>query len=533
MAEQKNKPAAQVSADPWSSGRKRFSWQQFRRGRDKKWHFSGQQPDEEVRLVLRRHWWFLVVPALPFLGSVLLLFLVFWGWLASPTLGSMWLILFFIALALVLVTGTWVAYQNIVVWWFETYIITNKRIISSSGLLEPKRSEVPLEKVQQIGVDMKHLWAVLLGFGDVHLYLPGSQQIMRDVPHPQKAHEALQGVVEAVSSNKKKDIKPPTPKTAELAEVLGSLAKGKPIPELPDADENLPIPPNQTYRGPRRTFGIFRFRCDVRYFSGEYTVKYIQRSQYVLLRNLAAPLLGLVLTLPVATVPPIAGLLPTSLLSFWFPVIGLVILGLIVWAALIYTNYVDDVYILTNRRVIDIHRKYLLLYETRMETEYRNIKDVRVKVSNLLERFLEVGNVYVETMGNNPDITLRTVDHPFLLQDEILGIKSHKERTDLIKRANEEKKELHTWFATVLTRLEDTMRTKGTPDLRNMDLLSAMAVAQEIGLDVTVSGEAEDVAYLPPGYVLRQSPPPGTMMAHGSKVEVVLSRRPAPANVPD
>jgi uncharacterized membrane protein YdbT with pleckstrin-like domain len=517
LPKRKTDPATAQEDDPWRSGRSRWGIQNFRRGRDKQWHFSGQQKDEEVKMVVRKHPVFLLKAALPVLGSIALL-LVSTALTANVSLRlfhPLFTGLQIVAAILILVTGVWFLYKDFVIWWVETYIITNKRIIDSRGLLQPTRQETPVDKVTQLGVDIDPI-GIILSFGTVHVYLTGGDFFLRDIPNPRKVKDAIQGITDEVKAKKPREEKLPVPEDPQLAQVLGELAKKKEVPTLPDADANYPpLPPGEVLR-PRRTFGgILRIPVEVHYSSGEYTVMYLQRSRYVLYRNLALPTILLLIILP-------AGFSTPALL----PIISIFALVLLIIMALIWTNYVDDVFILTNKRIIDIERRLIIFYEARTETEYRIVRDTRVQVPNVLQRLLDIGNLYIETPGNTPDIIFSTIDHPFVIQDLLQEIKGMKDKADELKKENSSKEEFNKWFSKIVTVLEEKVQSIGAPNLQNMDFWSAADVASEFGLRLIVVGEAPGHAGQLPGVVIQQSPPPGTMMKQGAEIQVLLSRRP-------
>ncbi|HLJ36134.1 MAG TPA: PASTA domain-containing protein [Ktedonobacteraceae bacterium] len=529
-------PAAPPPHDPWKLRRERH-WRLLYRGKDKKLHFHGQQPDEFVRMVVRKHKWFLVQPALPFIGSIALFLLVTAGALRLPQLGVLWVVVDGAAIMLMIVTGVWFLWRDFIVWWFNVDIITNKRLIRWSGFLSPSRKEYPTEKIQQIAVDAREtLGEILLGYGDLHLYIVGGEIDMKQIPHPKEVRDEIEGITDDIKANKKPDPKPPVPADPEIAKVLADLGKQKEKPKPPDPDSKYPPLHKDRRIGPRRTFGgPLRIVCDVRYAYGESTVMYIQHSWFVLFQRMVLPVLALLLVLPLTVYVPSTSMLPRSFDTMWWGFFALVIVGLLVYLAIVYINYADDVYILTNRRIIDIERKLMFLYEDRMTVDYKNIRDIRVILPNALLTLLDIGNVYIETPGNSPDVVFRMVRHPLSIQDKINQIKGLKDQADKIEAENNRKKELHMWFGTVLTTQEQEQSqktpttSKGAPNVCKMDLFEAMEKADEQGLNIVVVGEEPVTSEY--GQVVHQNPPPGTLIEVGGELQVWLGRRVTPADI--
>ncbi|TMD61392.1 MAG: PASTA domain-containing protein [Chloroflexi bacterium] len=513
----------------WRSGRSRFGVQQLRLGRDKKWHFVGQLPDETVVKIMREHWWFLVKSALPLFVVLVALILIIWGSgkLASP----IWPFLKIIAGVAILGALAWFIWKDFIEWYLNTYIVTNKRIIHSHGVLQPERQSTPLDNVKQVGMDLDTFWGFLLRYGTVHVYLVGGDFIMKNVPNPRAVKDTIDDITEKIRASKPQEQKPPTPDNPQVAEVIHGLAKAKEPPPLENADEKYILRNPEGRLGPRRTFGgILRIPCEVRYLSGEYTVRYIQRSRYVFYRKILLPILALCIFLPLSVyVPATSTPIVSSHLTLWWIVMGIIVVLLALSIGIIYTNYVDDVYILSNKRIFDIQRHFIFFFENRRELEYKNIKDIKVKVPNVLQRLLDIGDVYID-IGGAPTIILPTVDHPFFVLDKINEIKAHVTKAEALKKDNELKKELHDWFGKVVTSLVDSTQMKGAPNLGNMDLLEAMGVANELGFHVAVYGE-EPRQDIPPGRVVRQSPPSGTVIQPGGEIQVVLAKRATTADL--
>jgi hypothetical protein len=518
-------PTPAPTPDSWEPRRYHWGWRRLRRGKDKKLHFLGQEADEVVIKVLHRHWLFLVKPALPFIAALLGTLLVPLGYSIAPKAGAVWTILELVMVILTFVAGGWFVYRELALWWLDIDIITSKRIINwKGGFTQPSRKETPLEKVQQVAIEQEFAWEILLRYGDLRLYLTGTTITIARIPDPKKVKEIILEATEKLKEKKAPKEKPPKVLDPEMDALLNKLGEQKLIVKLPSADDKYrPLHPDKELRPRRRFGGPLGIVLDIHYTWGEYTVLYIQKSIHILLLKLFVPVLLLLFVLPAALYGSSIRFIPASIMSFWWFIMSAIILGLLITIFLKYINYADDVYLLTNQRIIEIERKFLFLYEERIETEYKNLRDIKVQMRSFVNFLFDVGDVYIETPGSMPDIIFKSVAHPFFIQDKIYEIKGYKEKADETKKENERKEELHLWFGKVIGKLEQSPQINGAPNLQNLDFIEAMERAGELGFKVVVWDEDPSYTDLPPGVVVQQNPPPGTVISSGGEIQVVLT----------
>ncbi|HEY7438960.1 MAG TPA: PH domain-containing protein, partial [Acidimicrobiia bacterium] len=119
---------------------------------------------ETVVLDLKPHWWFFWRHIL--VGSGLVVLFIIWAGLPS---GWSWLG-WPLALA-IFVWAAWVVYRYCV-WTYTHFVLTDKRVISRSGIISKRGTEIPLERINNIDFH-QGLVDRVLGAGDLDIESAG------------------------------------------------------------------------------------------------------------------------------------------------------------------------------------------------------------------------------------------------------------------------------------------------------------------------------------------------------------------------
>ena len=172
--------------------------------------FRKQYPEEKTVLVVRKHWCTLLFPMAILLLLTLLPFIIYF----FVSLTS-WYYLFFSVywfLVSVYFLILWnLAFYNIIMYYLDTIVITNKRVIENeqNGLFKYTASEVGLGKIQDISVKVFGPLAEFLGFGDMEIQSAGTQTkfYFHKVPHPYKIRKTITDLRHKISKSHPQKIK--------------------------------------------------------------------------------------------------------------------------------------------------------------------------------------------------------------------------------------------------------------------------------------------------------------------------------------
>ncbi len=94
--------------------------------------------------------------------------------------------------------------------------------------------------------------------------------------------------------------------------------------------------------------------------------------------------------------------------------------GLLAWIVFFvgWTNYYLDIWVITNRRILDIEQHSFF---TREVSEFRldRVQDITVQVQGLIAEFFDFGDVHVQTAGERHTFIISSAPHPYRVKEVI------------------------------------------------------------------------------------------------------------------
>ena len=219
------------------------------------------------------------------------------------------------------------------------------------------------------------------------------------------------------------------------------LGRQEPDEQQPPVDqpESNPSVSNSLRAG--MLFRLVRyFLPALRYESGD-TVTW-RKHWFALLRPISVPSL-LVMVTAAATIYLLATIpakWPQIVLGY-----GGVMMILLPWWLWRFDNWQNDIYQVTNTRIIDVECLPFYLREDRREASLGMIQNIELEVPGILGKIFNYGSVTIETAGVGP-FTFEMVKDPGSVQTEIFRRMDAFQRMQRQQSADQRRSELMDWF---------------------------------------------------------------------------------------
>lgn len=138
---------------------------------------------EEIIREFRPHWRMLAIPAFWFIAGIAAIVLAYrFADGNVPLFASLAVIVALVPLTLF----------PIIQWWFTTYVLTNERLITRSGVVARAGVEIPLENITNVVFNQSVIERILKS-GDLLIESAGEsgQSRFRDIPDPEEFQSLL------------------------------------------------------------------------------------------------------------------------------------------------------------------------------------------------------------------------------------------------------------------------------------------------------------------------------------------------------
>jgi CRP-like cAMP-binding protein/membrane protein YdbS with pleckstrin-like domain len=346
----------------------------------------------------------------------------------------------------------------------DYYVLTNRRVTRRDRqlVLYEARTEAPLEMVQDVTISA-NFWGRLFGYGHVTVRTASKDRsiTLANIPAPEEVKaDILQGRIEAQAAGYGKQ--------GEVLRrsLISNLQMALPIPERQRALGRSAEPPQSlpkklfsrgaqapkpsqerlpgTPRGQPQWLIAMSGRLPDRWskvvvdptkappkpLSGQivwrkHWINMLARIGLPLIAVTLVLLLGIVLLAVLEAIPELS---PMALFLPWLVALA----ATVFWLWWQYTDWHNDIYVLTDEKIIDIEMKPLGIDSKRREGSLERVQNVDAKQRGLTSVILDYGDVVISTAAGDEGYTFLMVPHPKKVQALVF------QKLDALRRRQDE-----------------------------------------------------------------------------------------------
>ncbi len=416
------------------------------------------EPGELVIHHTRRHW-VVFARSIAFLTFIVVAYLVLMSALQRATHAlnlALQLLPVFFLYGLDLLWH-WVDWRN------EYFAVTTRRITHRErvALLYESRDEAPLDRIQNLNVQ-RGFWGSLFSYGTltVQTAAQAGTMIFDFIPAPDKMAEAVFEQLDRARATRRAAERQLIREelgqhlNLETSAALAEMeAQGQPVDYVEEAAETPEIHPGKIVQV-LTWMSQMGFLPQTRIETPD-TVTW-RKHWLFLIGDVITPLL-LCLVMGVLTILALLG--QFRFITSVFPYFTLITLFFALFGAGWFwwesTDWGNDLYIVTNERIIDMEKRPLFFAEQRREASLGVIQNVSLKIPNIIAGVFNFGDVVVQTAGAG-EFTFDGVPNPREVQREIFRRMEAYREAQREKEAARRRAEMAEWFG-----VYDELRRQG------------------------------------------------------------------------